>query len=204
MYAEKKQQGISPEIEKLKEREIELYSKVQHSLIPKLFGIGANKEYLIIEFINGRTLLEINEVQLNFNEKITIFFELMIIIEFLHRKGFVYRDLKPNNVILDENKTAVLIDFDRMIEEKNALSTTTKDFSPFYHAPEINENNFSYKCDIYSLGHIFLYIMNPKIPFDQHLDEISTSSEFNKINEIIKRSIKGAEYFKNFSKISYF
>ena len=118
LYAEKKQQGISPEIEKLKEREIELYSKVQHPLIPKLIGIGPNKEYLIIEFINGRTLLEINEVQLNFNEKITIFFELMIIIEFLHRKGFVYRDLKPNNIIIDENKTAILIDFDRMIEEK--------------------------------------------------------------------------------------
>lgn len=30
----------------------------------------------------------------------------------------IYRDLKPNNVMIDENKTAVLIDFDRLIEKK--------------------------------------------------------------------------------------
>ena len=72
-----------------------------------------------IEFINGGILLDINEIQLNFNEKITIFFELMIIIEFLHRKGFIYRDLKPNNIIINNDNIAILIDFDQMIEEKN-------------------------------------------------------------------------------------
>lgn len=193
LYALKKQQGMNKKIGKLIKREIENYSKIQHPLTPKFIGAGQNNEYHIIEYINGRTLLSTNKLELNFYEKITIFFELMIIIEFLHRKGFIYRDLKPNNIMIDENKTAVLIDFDRIIEKRNSFFTTTKYFSSPYHAPEVNKNSFSYECDIYSLGFIFLYIMNPNKSFEQSMKEFSKSNEFNEINEIISKSINEKE-----------
>ena len=89
-------------------------------------------------------------------KKITIFYELMIIIEFIHRKGFIYRDLKSNKIMIDENKAVVLIDFDRMTEQENFKYTTTNDFSSTYYAPEVNRTIFSYECHIYSL----VYIIN--------------------------------------------
>lgn len=106
----------------------------------------------------------IDKRQLSYNDKILIIFELMIVIEFLHRNHFIYRDLKPNNVMIDENKTAVLIDFDRMIQFKDRKYTYTNDFSSLFIAPEVNLENYSYECDIYSLGLIMFYIIESKNP----------------------------------------
>lgn len=123
------------ETEKLSNREIEYYKTISHPLLPKFFGKTNNN--IIIEFINGKSLINIQEMKLQYDEKLTIIFELMLVIEYLHRNHFVYRDLKPNNVIIDTNKTAILIDFDRMIKydsiEKEQINTT--DFQSLFAAP---------------------------------------------------------------------
>lgn len=50
-----------------------------HPFLPKYYGIIKDKEYLVIEFINSKTLAEIDSLNLNFDDKIKIIFELMII-----------------------------------------------------------------------------------------------------------------------------
>ena len=42
----------------------------------------------------------------------------MMIIHYFHTNKLVYRDLKPKNVMIDENKNAIIIDFDRMLNLK--------------------------------------------------------------------------------------
>ena len=84
----------------------------------------------------------------------------MITIEYFHQKHFVLRDLKPNNVVIDTNKDAVLIDLDRIIqlnEEENGMYT--EDFASDYIAPEVCTGNYTYKSDIYSLGKMMYFIM---------------------------------------------
>lgn len=85
------------------DREIENYSKLVHPLIPKLIGKTEDK-YPVIEFINGSTLNDFFKDDNNLltdQEKITIVFEIMIIIEFCHRNHFIYRDLRPSNIMID-------------------------------------------------------------------------------------------------------
>lgn len=53
---------------KLIQREIENHSKIYHPLLPKFIGTNENKEYIIIEFINGITLDKINVIQLSIYE----------------------------------------------------------------------------------------------------------------------------------------
>lgn len=55
----------------------------------------------------------------------------MIVIEYLHNNNFIYRNLKPNNVILDHSGTLVFIDLDRMISCEDLIENNeiTKDFN---------------------------------------------------------------------------
>lgn len=53
-------------------------------------------------------------MNLDFNDKIKIFFEIILVLKYLYDNKFVYRDLKPNNIMINKNKNAILIDFDRM------------------------------------------------------------------------------------------
>ena len=102
------------------EREQNCYEKIQidHPYQLKYFGSIENdsKKSLILDFINGSTLKCTKN--LSFIEKISIILEIMISIEVLHLEGFIYRDLKPDNIIIDKNKNAILIDFDiaRLLE----------------------------------------------------------------------------------------
>ena len=152
------------EWKKLFEREKRNYEIIHHPLIPKFYGIGKiNKEVcLFIEYIKGRSLYEIKEMKLNKEEKIIIIYELLKVIEYLHQNEFIYRDLKPDNFIIDGNKTLVLIDFDRMLNKDEMQKT--QNFFSIYIAPEIYDKSkrYSYEVDIYSLGLIVYFIIMEK------------------------------------------
>ena len=96
--------------EKLGNREINNYANIYHPLMPKYYGImiGNGLNYIVIEFINGKTLNEIKSFNLNLKQKIVIIIEILYIMQYLHNKNYIYRDLKPNNVIIDSNYHAVL------------------------------------------------------------------------------------------------
>lgn len=87
----------------------------------------------------------------------------MIIIDYLHYHHLIYRDLKPDNIMLDTNGNIILIDLDRMVEHKKEnIGENSTRLIHIYCAPEITENmtyEYDYSSDIYSLGLIIYYII---------------------------------------------
>ncbi|KAK8871532.1 mitogen-activated protein kinase kinase kinase [Tritrichomonas musculus] len=150
----------TPEEDKLFQREHENYLSIKHTLHPRYFGTTKYLSYncLFIEYLEGKTLDEIDFTKESTKDIMKIIFEILIILLYLHNHGFIYRDLKPNNLIVDENGTVYLIDFDRMIKKSSTNSNLnmTDNFMEGYIAQEIlNGEAFTYKSDIYSLGKTF-------------------------------------------------
>ena len=111
-----------------------------------------------------------------------IIVDIMIAIEYLHDHKFIYRDLKPNNVMIDSKGSVVLIDFDRMIMSNNKI---TKTFSFYeYSAPESQYGNHKIESDIYSLGITIYVVMTGKLPFKKVDDD--TQFNFEGIPDEIK------------------
>ncbi|KAK8892772.1 hypothetical protein M9Y10_030014 [Tritrichomonas musculus] len=165
----KKLHGNNNEADKLIQREADNYSNIRHPFLPNFYGTVKNKngKYIVIEFINGKTLYDIEENELNYNDRIKIIFELMIIFKYFHDNGYIYRDLKPDNVMIDDNKNIVLIDLDRLIKNDDDYERTL-DLGSDFSAPEVYQaGQFSYASDICSLGKMMEYLMSQATKSDE-------------------------------------
>ena len=131
------------------ERESHNYLNIHYPYFPKYFGKSKFYSYncILIEYIKGDTLDNISQMNLDKETKIKIVFQIIISIYYLHYNNYIYRDLKPNNIIINENKSITIIDFDRMIIDSQNYEYT-KDFQHEFVAPEILEGkSFSTKSE---------------------------------------------------------
>lgn len=153
-------------------RELYNYKNFCHPFIPRFYGTIQSQQIFVMDYIEGNSLLQIKDMNLSIFDKFMIILEIMFTFQNIHEKKFVYRDLHPKNLIIDSNKTAVLIDFDRMIIQNNNYNGTV-DFFHQYVAPEIIHNNqFSFESDIYSIGLLIYYITLEKEPVIS-IDEVT-------------------------------
>lgn len=158
---------------KLMKREIENYQKIKQPFIPRFYGTISYhlQQGIVIDYIAGHSLRQIKEMQLNVLHKTLLMILVSIYIERIHSQNFIYRDLRPENIIIDDNLNLFIIDFDRMIQniDENKGEQSTIDFDTCYIAPEIvKRGKISFEADIYSLGVLFYYIINEKEPKIQY------------------------------------
>jgi serine/threonine protein kinase len=91
-------------------------------------------------------------------------------LDFAHTRGFVHRDVKPSNVLLDESGNCMLMDFGiaKIIEGSKEFTRTGGILgTPVYMSPEQGSGQkVDHKTDIYSLGIILYEMMTGKPPFE--------------------------------------
>ncbi|KAJ9565133.1 hypothetical protein OSB04_001099 [Centaurea solstitialis] len=140
--------------------EQEVLRMSQHPLLPKLRGVLSTESIVgyAIDYCPGRDLnyLRNKQTERMFSDDIIRFYaaELVIALEYLHNLGIVYRDLKPENVMIQENGHLMLVDFD--LSTKLSPKSPSKPRSPPKTTPSPklpnpsskNTNGFSsfYKC----------------------------------------------------------
>ena len=146
----------------LYDREIKNYERIRHPSLPRFYGesIINNEKCMVIEYIRGQRLDKMIKESHFFEDKINLIFQMMVIIEYLQNKNLIYRDMKPDNFIVDRYKRLFLIDFDRMIgeEEQEITEETTINFGSYFHPPEIRDGTikeYTFEEDVYSLGKLF-------------------------------------------------
>ena len=128
------------------------------------------KLYLILEYAQGGELFHHLEAERMFSEPVTAFYmaEMILALDHLHRKvGVIYRDLKPENCLLDHEGHLLLTDF--------GLSKVTLDDespcrsilgTPEYMAPEVIEGKeYGAAVDWWSLGALGFDLLTGSPPF---------------------------------------
>jgi eukaryotic-like serine/threonine-protein kinase len=153
-------------------REAKAAASLQHPNVVSVFDRGAygGTYYIAMEYLQGRTLKRLirDEAPLEVNRAIDLTIQMLKAARFAHRRGVIHRDLKPHNVIVDDNDHVKVTDFgiaragaSDMTETGSIMGTAQ------YLSPEQAQGHaVSAPSDLYSVGIVLYEMLTGRVPFD--------------------------------------
>lgn len=158
------------------QREARAASALQHPNIVQVFDYGQSGEsyYIVMELVDGADLRRYlkREGILAPDRAIAIAHDVALGLGAAHRRSIVHRDVKPQNVLLNDDGLVKLTDFGIASMYKDAeaerLTTTGMTLGTVqYYAPEQAQGEIvSPAADIYALGIVMYEMLTSKTPFD--------------------------------------
>jgi len=146
--------------------------KFDHPGLVKVFpNEGTNHTYVVMEWVEGQPLRQILDEQTSLSVKrsIQIAIKICDVLQYLHDRGVVHLDLKPDNIIVGANDDIKLIDFDLARKAKPGLLAMLRPKrmgTPDYASPEqLRGKPWSVRSDLYSLGLILYEMLTGEVPF---------------------------------------
>eukprot|EP01126_Amoeba_proteus_P014827 TRINITY_DN16582_c0_g1_i1.p1 TRINITY_DN16582_c0_g1~~TRINITY_DN16582_c0_g1_i1.p1 ORF type:complete len:444 (+),score=87.32 TRINITY_DN16582_c0_g1_i1:1100-2431(+) len=153
-------------------------SKIDNPFLVKLQFSFQDKEnlYLITDFINGGEICYHLSKKKQFSEILAKFYSSQIVLglEYLHSHGIIYRDLKPENLLLKPNGYLVMTDFG-LVKEFLASDSRTNTFcgTPEYLAPEVlRGEGYTMAIDWWCLGAVIYEMLTGCPPFFDEDEEV--------------------------------
>ncbi|NIM58852.1 MAG: protein kinase [Candidatus Aminicenantes bacterium] len=153
--------------------ELKMARKIAHRNVCKMYDLGEEKgtHYITMEYVPGEDLKSFirRARQLTPGTVITIAKQVCEGLTEAHRLGVVHRDLKPQNLMIDKEGNARIMDFGiaRSIIGKGITGAGVMIGTPEYMSPEQAEvKEVDQRSDIYSLGVILYEMVTGRVPFE--------------------------------------
>ncbi len=168
------------------DRERQILAKLNHPGIARLYDGGFTDDgrpYFTMEWISGKSLTTyVRENGCSTARRLKLFREICEAVRYAHQSLIAHLDLKPANIIVNEDGRVKLLDFgvSRLMEENMEAAGS---FTLAYAAPEqIRRESANAVSDIYSLGVILYEILGLKHPYE---------SSFSDAAELKERILRG-------------
>ena len=154
------------------QNELRIARKIIHKNVCRMFDLGEDKNlhFITMEYISGRDLKQMIRMtkQLNVGTAVTIAKQVCEGLAESHRLGVVHRDLKPQNIMIDNEGSVRIMDFGiaRSLYTTGVTATGVLIGTPEYMAPEQAEaKEVDQRTDIYALGAILFEMVTGEVPF---------------------------------------
>jgi serine/threonine-protein kinase len=153
-------------------REASSAAGLQHPNVVGVYDRGQFDDtyYIAMEYCDGRSLKDVirAEAPLDVRRAIAITRQMLLAARFAHRRNVIHRDLKPHNVILDDEDGVKVTDFGIAragasdITQAGAIMGTAQYFSP----EQAQGRPVTEASDVYSIGVVLFELLTGKAPFE--------------------------------------
>lgn len=156
-------------------KEAQMIAELRNKHTINILDIFEEKEtaYYVMEYIAGGSLKDLVEENgaLPENKALQFIYQIADALDYIHKRNITHLDVKPSNILLDEDQNAILIDFgiSKHYDEEGGQTSSTpvgisKGFTPLEQYRQDGIDKFSPSTDIYSLGATFYYLLIGEIP----------------------------------------
>lgn len=153
-------------------REARIIARLSHPNIVPVYDVGktVNCYYLSMEYLANQDLASRIRQGLKPAQILKVTRDIASALDFAHKKGYVHRDVKPDNILFRDDGSAVLTDFGIARPTMPDVSMTQVGKvigTPKYMSPEqVKGEAIEASSDLYALGIVLYEMLTGKVPFD--------------------------------------
>ncbi len=143
-----------------------ILARLKHEYIAQLYDGGVSDDglpYFVMEYVTGKDIIShCKENKQNLRQRLELFLQVCTAVDFAHKNLIIHRDIKPGNILIDENGKAKLTDFGiaKLLSEEEGREQTqlqSRVMTKEYASPEQQNGDFiTTTSDVYQLG-VLLY-----------------------------------------------
>lgn len=154
------------------QREALSATSLAHSNIVSIYDVGEeeNLHYIVMEYVKGQTLKQyiLEHAPISAERSVAIMKQLTSAIAHAHQNQIIHRDIKPQNILLDEQGMAKVTDFGIAMALSATSFTQTNSVlgTVHYLSPEqARGGTATKKSDLYALGIVLYELLTGELPF---------------------------------------